>query len=135
MSTNKEDLLPQRIAAGVIFMSIFLPWGQLMGFGLSGWDVIQLGSFGSLAGLIPLAALMALTLSVSPSRDVRMKVNIIAGALPTLGLLTVIQQLSRDILHVVGIGVYVAILAGWTLLYFTLTNQRAPQSEVREATT
>lgn len=108
------------IAAGAMIVSFFLPWAQLLGFGASGYNLAQFGSYGNLAWLIPISgAVVILSNLVAPGSR---PVQVLAGIVPWAGLFYGLANIGEDLFHILSIGPYIALVAGAVLIFTPSRN-------------
>lgn len=53
---NPKSSVPVVVCAVGLLVAFFMPWVQLFGFGMSGYNLGQLGSYGNYAWIIPILA-------------------------------------------------------------------------------
>ncbi len=124
--------LPSRPSKAVLasavglLVAFFLPWFQLFGMSVSGYDLARLGSYGNLAWLIPILAGATIWISLA-GRDNR-DLGLITGILPLAGLLYGLISLSsqtglnRALLHVLSIGAYLTIVFSLSIIAVALAE-------------
>ena len=102
------------ICAAALVLCFFLPWAQLLGQTVSGYELAKLGSAGTWALFIPLTGAMVLLnyLLGSPNRGMA----IAAGAVPLIGLLYGLSKTDGQIFKVFAFGAYLEIIAGICLI-------------------
>ncbi|MGB2906609.1 MAG: sodium:solute symporter family protein [Candidatus Aminicenantaceae bacterium] len=124
---------PLLIAAGGLVVLFFLPWFKLSGASYPGYAV---GSFLSTSGylesafhiwifqilvfLIPIAALLVIVLTVM--RRKTEVVALISGLLPFVALIFILFN-SSQVLDQLGIGVYLAMVAGLAVVIYRTSIQ------------
>ncbi len=124
---------PLLIAAGGLVVLFFLPWFKLSGASYPGYAV---GSFLSTSGylgsaflswifqilvfLIPIAGLLVIVLAVM--RRKTEVVALISGLLPFVALIFILFN-SSQVLDQLGIGVYLAMVAGLTVVIYRTSIQ------------
>lgn len=99
-----------------MLVGFFLPWAQLFGQGLSGFEIGKLGSYGNWAWTVPLGA--GATLLLGYYRANQRPVAFIAGLLPLIGLVYALIKVGEDIFHIISIGAYITLIAGFVLLVY-----------------
>jgi len=107
-------------AAGLI-VCFFLPWVQVLGFGVSGYNFSQLGSYGNLAWLIPISAGITLLVGLN-GRDAKL-LQVITGSMPWLLLIYTLIQVGSDLFQGLAIGAYLSLLAGAALIFDTAREE------------
>ncbi|MFA9453357.1 MAG: hypothetical protein ACERK6_05510, partial [Candidatus Aminicenantaceae bacterium] len=124
---------PLLIAAGGLVVLFFLPWFKLSGASYPGYAV---GSFLSTSGylesafhiwifqilvfLIPIAALLVIVMAVM--RRKTEVVALISGLLPFVALIFILFN-SSQVLEQLGIGVYLAMVAGLAVVIYRTSIQ------------
>jgi Tfp pilus assembly protein PilE/uncharacterized membrane protein YecN with MAPEG domain len=96
--------------------SFFLPWVQLFGMSGSGYELSKFGSYGNLAWVIPIAAVVTLVTSLA-GNDAK-RPHIVTGLLPYAGLAYGLSQIGKELFHVLAIGVYLTLVAGVLMVLF-----------------
>lgn len=110
---------PQNLCAVGIIVCFFLPWAQLFMLNASGFQLQQLGSYGTLAWVIPLLA--AATLIAAFNGSANKALPLATGCAPFLGLAYALAKAGGDLFHVLAIGAYLTLLAGAGLIAFSLS--------------
>jgi hypothetical protein len=104
-----------------LLASFLLPWIQIMGFGASGYNLSQLGSYGNLAWVVPVVGIVCLLTHTSRGSTMRARksVSMIGALLLIGGMFFVIARISErvgeGIWHAIGIGVYVLLISSLAL--------------------
>ncbi len=101
-------------SAIVILVSFFLPWTQLLGLGLSGYDLAKLGSYANWVWVVPLSACFLLYHCIAGNSVVR--AQYFAGIAPWLGLLYGLVKVGENLFHILSIGAYLTLIAASALL-------------------
>lgn len=104
----------ENIFAGILIVSFFLPWGQVFGFGLSGYGLTKLGSYGSLAWLIPLFSTLVIIIGLNEGDQKLLAMA--TGSLPWIGLVYGLAKAGDDLFHVLAIGAYLTLLSATGLI-------------------
>lgn len=112
-------------AAGMIIF-FFLPWAQIFSLGVSGYNLGQLGSYANLVWLIPSFCIFLIVMGLA-GKDLKL-IGFITGSLPIIGLMYGLANVGSDLFHVVGIGVYLTLLASMVLILTSLGVIRIPQN-------
>lgn len=130
---NHQQSNPIKSSNAVLFCAVgliaafFMPWFQLMNFGVSGYQLAQLGSYGNYAWIIPILA--ALTVVVGASGRNNGALGVITGIAPLLAVAYGYFRwqaefgdgATKDILeilqHVVGIGVYLTLILSAVIIF------------------
>lgn len=99
-------------AAGLL-VSFFLPWINFLGLKLSGFELGKSGDKGLLLWLIPV--LGALVIFAGITRRSQKMVAQLVGVLPFFVLGYGIYREGKDLLQVLGMGAYIALLLGAVL--------------------
>jgi tetratricopeptide (TPR) repeat protein len=117
---------PVVIYASGLFAAFFMPWVQLFGFGMSGYNLGQLGSYGNYSWIIPLLAGATILVSLLGANN--RVLGAISGIVPLGALLYGVLRLSsgggaqvtRGVLeiaqHVLSIGAYLTIIFSVALI-------------------
>ena len=92
----------------------FMPWAQLLGISVSGYDLQKLGSYGNLVWLIPVCS--GITIAVGFYGKRQRELAQLTGALPILGLVYALVKVGPDLFHVLGIGAYLTLITALALL-------------------
>jgi hypothetical protein len=66
----------------VMLIAFFLPWFQMAGFGVSGYNFGQLGSYGNLAWILPLSAFVTILVSFAGNENVGRAAAAFTGMVP-----------------------------------------------------
>jgi branched-chain amino acid transport system permease protein len=125
---------PEVIIAGGLVVFFFLPWAQLFGFGVSGYNLGQLGSYGNLAWLILVGGIATIAAIVLEADEALARmVAGVTGFLPWAGLLYGLSKVGTDLFQILSIGAYLTLLAGLALFWVALLVSTAvvPRSESR----
>lgn len=110
------------IAAGML-VGFFLPWAQIWGFGVSGYNLAQLGSYGNWAWAILLSSIITIVVfSTNQSAILERAVAYITGALPIIGLAIGMTKIGTEMFHVISVGVYICLVAGAALIFVTASQ-------------
>jgi len=104
----------ENIFAGILIVSFFLPWGQVFGFGLSGHGLTKMGSYGTLAWLIPLFSTLVIIIGLNEG-DQKL-LGMATGSLPWIGLVYGLAKAGDDLFHVLAIGAYLTLLSATGLI-------------------
>lgn len=112
------------LAAGLILFFL-LPWAQLFGQSVSGFNLTELGSYGTLPWLMPILGATIIGMGLL---GVSTKViGIVTGSLPFLGLLYAIGKLGTELFHVMGIGAYLTLVCGGAMILASLDVIAMPE--------
>jgi hypothetical protein len=113
---SKRRSYPVTVAlTTVMLLAFFLPWGQLLGEGVSGYTCGQIGSYANLVWLIPILASAVLIVALS-AQDVP-ALRVACGGVPWLYLFYGVVRVGSDLFHVLAIGAYLTLLCGFLLLF------------------
>jgi hypothetical protein len=121
-ATNATPNAVALLAAAAMLIGFFLPWAQLFGFGASGYNLGQLGSYGNLAWITPIGAALVLLLNLTQTAG--RPFQVLVGLTPWLGLLYGLIKLGDVLFQVLSIGAYVTLVAA-TLLIFVPSHTQA----------
>lgn len=134
------------IAAVGLLVAFFLPWFQLFGFGISGYGIARLGSYGNLAWAIPLLAGTTIVRSLT-GHNARL-IGMITGIVPIAGTVSFLYLLAQEVgapagellegaVHLFSIGAYLTIILGVVMLVTALSPRKAllPDSADLDLTT
>ena len=114
------------VLACCLLGGFFLPWFQLFGVGVSGFQLGKLGSYGNYAWIIPILA--GATILVSVSRANNRFIGALAGIVPLAAIAYAIYRLASEagqdavkalpniLGQVLSIGAYVTILASISII-------------------
>jgi len=117
---------PEIIAAGGLAVCFFLPWAQIFGFGVSGYNLAQLGSYGNWAWVILISSIITILVFATDNEPWMARLIAgVTGALPIGGVIYAANNLGRDVFQVLAIGVYLGVLCGAALLLLALFNDGA----------
>jgi len=114
----RNSLRLETICAAGLIIFFFLPWGQILGFSISGYNLGEIGSYANLVWLIPLFSIILIVMALT-GKNLKL-IAALTGLLPIIGLLYGIVEVGGDLFQVLGIGVYSTILAGVALLLTAL---------------
>lgn len=104
-----------------LIASFLLPWVQLLGLGVSGYNLSQLGSYGNLAWVVPSVGIVCLLANTSKQAlgRARKSASMLGALITGAGTIFVITQISErageGFWHAIGIGVYVLLISSITL--------------------
>jgi pSer/pThr/pTyr-binding forkhead associated (FHA) protein len=127
----KSSKLVTICAAGLL-AAFFLPWVQLFGVGVSGYDLGKLGSYGNYAWIIPILAGAAILVSISGASN--RGIGALAGIVPLAAIGYGLLRLSRDggidatrgVLelagHVLSIGAWLTIILSISIIVAAATH-------------
>jgi len=117
---------PQIILAGLITLGFFLPWAQIFGFGVSGYNLGQFGSYGNYAWLILLSSVITIVLcSIREIEGIAIISQYITGALPIIALFVLIHLFGKDIFQMLSLGFCLCFFAGMALLFVAFAETLA----------
>lgn len=123
-SKMELKLKPETITAAVIVIGFFLPWSQLLGFGVSGYNIGQLGSYGNWAWLILVSSIITVVLfsvDIGEHNEGLAKLSAYAtGILPIAGMLYGLRIFGPKLFQLLSIGAYICIVAGMILIVMRL---------------
>lgn len=102
------------LAALGLGVSFFLPWVQIWGATLSGFDLQKMHGGHLLLWLIPIFS--ALTIFAGITKRSQRNAAQLAGTLPFLVLIYWLYQMGSDLMHVIAIGGYLSLGCGAALL-------------------
>ena len=123
---NNLSVKPEMIAAGGVAICFFLPWAQIFGFGVSGYNLAQLGSYGNWAWVILISSIITiLTFAMETETMIARLIAGVTGALPIIGLMYAVNNIGQNVFQVLSIGVYLGVLSGSALLLLALFNDGA----------
>ncbi len=121
---NERGPVPSRailVFSCIMLAAFFMPWFQLFGAGISGYNLGRLGSYGNLAWLVPVLAGVTIVTSLC-NVDNRVP-GIFTGLVPLVAVgygvvrLTSAADDALELLgHVTSIGVYVTLICSVALL-------------------
>ena len=114
--TSSPHPLPL-IAAGAMLIGFFLPWAQLFGFGASGYNLGQLGSYGNFAWVIPIAAVVVIIVNLTVADTEARSIQVIAGIIPWGALFYGLSEAGSNLFQILSIGPYVILAAGLVLIF------------------
>jgi hypothetical protein len=107
--------------------SFFLPWINILGKPLSGWDIVRIEEFGLEARLllaIPLTGLFTfLGALVKPSQI--KPVAVLTGSLPLIGLAFYWFKIGTDLFQLLGIGAYATLFVAVLLIILGANQSKA----------
>lgn len=118
-STAVRPSNPILVLSVGILAAFFMPWFQLLGEGLSGYQLGKLGSYGNYAWIIPVLA--GITIAVSLCGVSNRLIGVITGLVPIFGMIYAISRISGEMgprgseqffeaaQHIVTIGVYLTL--------------------------
>jgi hypothetical protein len=132
--------MPILVLSVGILAAFFMPWFQLLGEGLSGYQLGKLGSYGNYAWIVPVLAAMTIVVSLCGVSN-RLS-GVITGLFPIFGLIYAISRISSEIgprgsdqffevaQHIVSIGVYLtlAFSVGLLICAFLPASANSTQS-------
>ncbi len=120
-------------SAAALLIGFFLPWFQLLGFGVSGYQLASLGSYGNYAWLVPILALLVILQSFSADN---VRLGAIAGMVPLgaiiYGLMGIDSKAGNSAVQGVfelakqffSIGAYVTIVSSLGLILAAFRHPR-----------
>ena len=126
MNTSTPPSQSVLVWAGGVLVSFFLPWFQLFGHGISGYQIGSLGSYGNYAWIIPILAVGTILLTFA--RQNNRIVGAFTGLVPIGVLIYAIgrvaaegggratEQVLQVAEQVFSIGAYLTILCSLALL-------------------
>ena len=94
MNLNTNPSTPVAVCAVGLLAAFFMPWVQIFGVGVSGYNLGQLGSYGTYAWIIPIVAGTALCLSFV-DLDNR-AIGAIAGIIPLGAILYALVRVGLE---------------------------------------
>ena len=122
------------LPALLILVGFFLPWAQLLGQGISGYELGKVGSYGNWAWVAPLTAGYVLIrwftgASVAGGQ-------LAAGLAPFIGLLYGLANVGTGLFHVLSIGAYLTLIGAGVLLaqYFTSSSSASAETIAADTT-
>lgn len=105
--------LPSFLAATGICAAFFMPWITVMGLGVNGSTLGNIGRDGQLAWLVlMLAAASGIAHLTKPSKAL----NVIAGMAPFLLLFYCVDKSGSDLFQAMGIGAWLTLICGVALM-------------------
>ena len=113
-SSAAVSVSPATIGSFVLFVAFFLPWINLLGVNLAGFDLHKIWEPGRFAWVIPVAALGAVVLGLVRRPNVALAQ--LAGGLPFIFLALALFRYGGELFQIVSIGGYVMLLSGFFLL-------------------
>jgi hypothetical protein len=104
-----------------LLVGFFLPWVQFLGFGISGYSLGKLGSYGNYAWIIPILASSTLIASFT-GRDNR-SIGTLTGVIPIVAILYLVANIidgRRDAEDILEILIQVISIGGWITIICSL---------------
>lgn len=126
------------ILASALLAAFFMPWLQVLGAGLSGYEIGRLGSYGNYAWIVPILA--GFTITVSLARQNNRLLGAITGIAPLVVLLYAVTRVAGeagprgfgqllDVAgHVLSIGAYLTIICSLGLLIASMIPPQVQSS-------
>lgn len=120
---------PVLLAAIGLLIAFFMPWFQLLGFNVSGYNLGSLGSYGNLVWAIPILAGATIWVSLT-GRDNR-TAGLLTGILPLAGILYGVARMTSEVggtpdqvlgimMHLLSIGAYLTIMLSGVIVVAAL---------------
>jgi len=137
MNGNQECSKPVFQCAIALLAAFFMPWFQLFGLGLSGYDLGQLDSYGNLAWIIPCLAALVIFLSMQelPNRAAGALLGLIPLSGMSYALLIIAgeggNRATRNVFEVLP---HVLSIGGWLTIAFSVAIILAAMHRTEEAT-
>ena len=101
-------------SAAILCLSFFLPWVKILEVGVSGLDIQKNFESYRLVWLMPLLAIVTFVLSIAGLNTGL--IRRVAGLCPFAILIYATSRLGGDLLNELGIGAWMAIVAGAALI-------------------
>ncbi len=106
--------MPSFIAAVGMCVAFFMPWLTIMGLGVAGNTLGQIGSEGQAAWIVlVLAGLSAVTHFAAPLRPL----NVVAGIAPFAMLFYYANKMGEELFKALGVGAWVTLGCGLVLVF------------------
>ncbi|HXT39012.1 MAG TPA: hypothetical protein VN887_03220 [Candidatus Angelobacter sp.] len=102
-------------SAAILCLSFFLPWIKILEVGVSGLDIQKNFESYRLVWLMPLLAIVTLVLGIAGLNTGF--VRRLAGLCPFAILIYATSRLGGDLLNQLGIGAWLALIAGAALIF------------------
>ncbi len=96
-------------------VSFFLPWAQIFGANLSGFDLQKMGAEHRLLWLIPIGC--TLTIYMGVKKISQKIIGQITGVLPFCVGFYWYQKLGNDLTHILAYGAYLSLMFGGVMSY------------------
>lgn len=139
---NPKSSKPVLVCAFGLLAAFFMPWVQLFGVGIKGYNLGQLGSYGNYAWAIPILAGGVILLSFSEVNN--RGVGIIAGIVPLGAIFYCLLRLAGEgggrvamsVLdfagHVLSIGAWLTIIFSVAIIVAALVQAHVGTSKSRK---
>ncbi|TFG68248.1 MAG: hypothetical protein E4H27_08145 [Anaerolineales bacterium] len=123
MILNPQSSKPVLVLAFGLLVAFLMPWVQIFGFGMSGYSLGRLGSYGNYAWVIPILA--GATILVSFSGKNNRVIGAISGIVPLAAILSGLPRIAgeggslatKGILQVAG---QILSMGAWLTILFSL---------------
>jgi len=102
----------------LLLLSFFLPWINILGRPLSGWDIVRIEEFGLGARLllaIPLTGLFTFLGALVKPRQIK-PVAVLTGSFPLIGLAFYWLKIGTDLFQFLGVGAYATLFIAVLLI-------------------
>jgi hypothetical protein len=118
---NKSQAIS--LCATGLFICFFLPWAQILGQGISGFDLQKLGGSQKLLWLIPISC--GITIAAGYLKQGQKAAAQFAGVLPFFALAYWIYQLGFDVIkNMLAFGAYGGLALGGVLLVLSAKSKK-----------
>ncbi len=115
----------------VLVGSFFLPWTDFFGIRVSGFDLTELGSYLRFTWVVPALGGLVVAVSVLQAGGSQRVMAVAAGLAPWALLVVVVADMGVEVIQLLSVGAYLALLAGLTLLF--TASRPSPTREEEEA--
>lgn len=113
-SSAAVSVSPATAGSFVLFVAFFLPWINLLGTNVAGFDLHKVWEPGRFAWVIPAAALGAVVLGLLRRQNVALAQ--LAGGIPFVLLALALFRYGGDVFQAIAVGGYITLLCGFFLL-------------------
>jgi hypothetical protein len=141
---NKQSSKPVLICAFGILAAFFMPWVQVLGVGMSGYNLGSLGSYGNYAWVVPILAGGTILLSFTGVNN--RGIGALTGIVPLGALVYAFIRLSSEggsnasesafkfAQQVFSIGMYLTIIFSIAILVAAFVSTAQPQPAAKPET-
>lgn len=121
MNMNPKSSKPVLICAFGLLAAFFMPWVQLFGVGISGYNLGRLGSYWNYAWVIPILAGATILFTFSGYNN--REIDAIAGIV-SLGVILYGMEVVVIEVHVLSIGAWLTIIFSIAIIIAALVGNR-----------
>jgi hypothetical protein len=117
--TNSQAI---SLCATGLLICFFLPWAQILGQSISGFDLQKLGGNQKALWLIPISCII--TIVAGFAKQSQKSAALFAGVLPFFALAYWLYQLGSDLMKILEIGAYFGLGLGLVLILLSATSKK-----------